>query len=636
MLFLSLRATVSLATRLAFALLILLVGMSSGNAQDQSSKPNILFILTDDLGVNDIGSWGDGKAPTPTLDELSHRALRFRQHYTDSTCSVSRAALITGRAPVSVGFEPNGLGLSPDLQTLPKALQRLGYSTHHVGKWHLGEALEYPEIRPNHQGFDDWFGMLNHFVLQGPDKQGKLVNRPPTYYNPWLETDDGPPVQYQGHLDDLLTDRAIQLIKQGSAQSKPWFVNLWLLAPHHPFQPSDAFKKQFPDTDEGHYLALLKQLDYNVARLLKALQESGQQDDTIIVFTSDNGSPNLARDSNFPLSGTKMTYLEGGVRTPLLVVWPGHGGNADVQGISHITDLFPTLVGMIGGKPPTGLMGRDLSSYMAKGKPLPKVDALYWGADVLAWGMTYGGHIMDRGLFYRPTLGGLESHPVSGPVGVANAGAPVGDFVPFSKEEALELLRRWELKSRPIPLNWHPAGNGKPAYLSGRDYQRAPVHGSFSLGLGLGRARVDGQRQILVEQKDLWNMSLNQGRIEVNRGSLHFASEPVALERSCNSLVASFSIKPFSKFPFPGPERGLLTVYLNGKAILQSQEPMPRPETAKPLANPTVIGASAAGENPFSGKIGKPILVDKYLLPQQDGYSLADMQAALCPEGYKR
>lgn len=629
MLFFSTRAATALTTRLAIAWLILLALVPVSNAQNQGAKPNILFILTDDLGVNDIGAWGDGKATTPTLDQLSQQSLRFRQHYTDSTCSVSRAALITGRAPVSIGFEPNGLGLSPDLQTLPESLKGLGYSTHHIGKWHVGEAIEYPQIRPNHHGFDDWFGMLNHFVLHGPDKNGKLVNSPPTFINPWLETNDGPPVQYQGHLDDLLTDRAIDLIIQGRQGGKPWFINLWLFSPHHPFQPSEAFRSQFPDTDEGRYLAVLKQLDHNVSRLLDSLRASGQLNNTLVVFTSDNGSPNLARDSNFPLTGTKMTYLEGGVRTPLLVLWPGHRGNADVTGISHITDLYPTVVGMAGGKAPAGLTGRDLSSYIAKGQPLPRVDALYWAADVMTWGMTYGGHLPGRGLFYRPTLGKLESHPVTGPLGVS---APKAEaFEPIERDEAVSLLRAWERKYRPVPLTWHPASGKKPAFLSGRDYQRAPTHGAYSFGLGLGKARVEGARQVLVEQDGLWGMAIDKGRLEVWRGPLRVQSEPVALDRQCNTLVASFNVKPYSKFPFPGPEKGALTVYLNGKVILQSQEPMPRPETAEPLAHPTYIGASATGADRFAGKIARPLLVGKFMLPQLDGYNLDDMQATLCP-----
>jgi arylsulfatase A-like enzyme len=628
MLFLSKRATGALTTRLAVAWLILLATFSVSNAQDQSARPNVLFILADDLGNNDIASWGDGQAPTPTLDQLSSQALRFRQHYTDSTCSVSRAALLTGRAPVSIGFEPDGLGLSPDLETLPKSLRSLGYSTHHLGKWHVGEGLEYLQIRPNHQGFDDWFGMLNHFVLKGPDANGVLVRRKPTFYDPWLERDDGPPVQYKGQLDDLLTEQAVSLIDKGRTDGKPWFINLWLLSPHHPFEPSEEFRRQYPDTDAGRYLAVLKQLDHNVARLLYALKRSGQLDNTLIVFTSDNGSPNIARDSNYPLSGTKATYFEGGVRAPLMMVWPGHTNARDVAGISHITDIYPTLVGMVGGTAPAGLMGRDLSPQLHDGTPLPKVDALYWAADVMTWGMTYSGHLQGRGLFYRDLFNQFFNRPLTGPIG--SAAAVVPQDMPFSREEASALIRDWERRARPIPLQWHPAVGGAPAFLSGRDFQRSPVFGGYSLGLAVTRS-LSRAPQVLAEQPGIWRLALEQGHLVVTHGPSSFRSEPLNWREGCNGLITSFNVKPASSFPFPGPEQGHLRVYLNGRQVLAADQPMPRNFSVEAMAQPTYIGSTASGGQRFGGRIGQPLLMGKYLLPEQDGYRVADMQAALCP-----
>ena len=139
-----------IATRTLVRFLALLVGfmLCTWTFAGEAQRPNILLILADDLGSNDIGSWGDGVAPTPTLDQLSQQSIRFRRHYTDSTCSVSRAALLTGRAPVNIGFEPDGLGLSPDLATLPRSLKAHGYTTHHIGKWHVGEGMEYPGVWP--------------------------------------------------------------------------------------------------------------------------------------------------------------------------------------------------------------------------------------------------------------------------------------------------------------------------------------------------------------------------------------------------------------------------------------------------------------------------------------------------------
>lgn len=131
-----------------------------------------------------------------------------------------------------------------------------------------------------------------------------------------------PPQQYQGSLDDLLTNKAIEQIVKHDQQ--PWFINLWLFSPHTPYQPSAEFAARFPATPEGKFLAVLAQLDNNIARILQALDQSGQADNTILVLASDNGGPSYARDKNWPLQGVKATYLEGGVRRPLLLRWPGN------------------------------------------------------------------------------------------------------------------------------------------------------------------------------------------------------------------------------------------------------------------------------------------------------------------------
>lgn len=277
-------------------LAILLCASCSGNDASQTARPNILLILTDDLGNNDVASWGDGIAPTPALDQLSRDSVRFRRHYTDSTCSPSRASLLTGQSATKLGFQPNGLGLSTDLPNLPRSLKQLGYRTIHLGKWHVGEALEYPQIQPGSLGFDYWLGFLNHFVLRGPGPDGQILQRKPSHIDPWLQENGQPPVQHKGYLDDLLTDKAIELIDANGEQ--PWFINLWLYSPHAPYQPSPEFQTQFPNTPEGRYLAVLKQLDHNVQRLLAELKARGLDDNTLVVFASDNGGTNQARDNN--------------------------------------------------------------------------------------------------------------------------------------------------------------------------------------------------------------------------------------------------------------------------------------------------------------------------------------------------
>ena len=606
-------------------LALLLSGTVS--AEVLASKPNILLILADDLGNNDISSWGDATAPTPTLDQLSKEAVRFRRHYTDSTCSPSRASLLTGQHAVNVGFQPNGLGLSSDLPNLPRSLKRLGYRTAHLGKWHVGEALEYPEIQPGAQGFDYWLGFLNHFVLRGPGVDGQILQRQPTHIDPWLQENGAPPVQHRGYLDDLLTDKAIELI--GASDRKPWFINLWLYSPHTPYQPSPEFKAQFPDTPEGYYLAVLKQLDHNVQRLLRELKRRGLDKNTVVVFASDNGGVNQVRDNNFPLAGKKGTYLEGGVRSPLLLRWPDHYENLDIESVTHITDLYPTLISLAGGQAPRGLMGRDLRPWL-QGMKASEPLGLYWAADAGGLGMTFAGaRFSEHRFIYRDPFGALSSRAITPAIGRPRTVPqiePEKDALRVSRE-----IARWEGGVRRVALEWHPAVGTKPAYLSGRDMQRAPIFAGYSLGLSLAAPTAGDGRQVLVEQPGVWGVSLETDRrLRLRHGSHDLYSAPVELGAGCNTLVASFDVQQAYSYPFVGAAKARSVLYLNGRSVLDSDALLGRPSSAEGLANPTFIGAGPMGHNPYRGHIGRPLLINKMLKPQQEGYGLPDLLSELC------
>ena len=610
-----------------FPAILMCLSLSVGAWAGEMRRPNILLILADDLGVNDISTWGDGVVSTPTLDRLSQQSMRFRRHYADSTCSVSRAALLTGRLPVNIGFEPDGLGLSPDLATLPRSLKGMGYSTHHIGKWHVGEGIEYPSVWPLQQGFDDWFGMFNHFVLRGPNVNGQWIRQSPTFIDPWLQDNTQPPRQFKGHLDDLLTERAIQVIER-SRSAEPWFINLWLMAPHHPFEPSAEFKKQFPDDEQGRYLALLAQLDSNIGRVLQALEGSGQRDNTIVVFASDNGSPNLGRNSNWPLQGIKTTYQEGGVRVPMLIHWPGQVQDADITAITHVTDLYPTLLGLAGGTVPAGLDGIDLGPFMAGHTGLIERE-LYWAADVKSWGMLYAGFIPQIGGFYRNLFSALDPVPISS---ARLAGARTIWSSPFSREQASTLIRQWEQRVRPVPVQWHPYPGGAGGYLSGRDFQRTPAFGSFSLGIAVYPNRPIRGRQSLIEQADVWSLGLDDsGRINFLHGGIQARGALPRWQDGCNSLVVSLNIRPASTHPYEAADEAELSVYLNGESLLSSQQALYRPASEDVFAHPTYIGSASDGSARFAGRLGRPVLVGKYLLPEQEGYALADMDTSVCP-----
>ena len=613
-------------------LVILLTSGCSGNDPDQQARPNILLILTDDLGNNDIASWGDGTAPTPTLDELSRQSVRFRLHFTDSTCSPSRAALLTGQHPVSVGFQTNGLGLSSDLRTLPKSLKALGYRTAHIGKWHVGEALEYPEINPGAQGFDYWLGMLNHFVLRGPGAEGQIIRSAPTYLDPWLQENGGQPQQFRGYLDDILTEKAIELMSEGN---QPWFINLWLFAPHTPYQPSPRFADQFPNTADGQFQSILKHIDFNVERLLESLERKGLSENTIVIFASDNGGPNLARDNNFPLLGKKTNYLDGGVRSPMLLRWPHHYENREVPAPSHITDIFPTLIALAGGTPPAGIMGRDLRPLM-NGQTQDAPSAFYWMADGGLGNMTYGGQQLEHALFfYRDLFGTYTKGLAKGAIATPSAEPRTEHAFPEAADADV-LITAFERQVRTPPFTWKPSTAAYAGQLSGLDFQRAPVLGGYSLGLSLQHPAAHPVQQTLLEQQGVWRIDwLPDQRLRVVIGNEEQFSTPIdPLKQTCNKLVVSTQIEPARTHPFPGPASSRLLLYWNGKVVLDSPTVLTRPRSATPLKNPTWIGNSADGQSPLLNQhLAKPVIVNKFLLPQQEGYDLSDMQAELCVEG---
>lgn len=622
----------SLYLKIGLQALALLSLSGCENRSEPIQRPNILFILADDLGNNDIANWGDGLAPTPTLNKLSQESIRFRRHYTDSTCSPSRASLLSGQHAVNVGFVPNGLGLSTDQPTLPKSLKALGYRTAHIGKWHVGEALEYPEIQPGNQGFDYWMGFLNHFVLRGPGPNGQILQQAPTHINPWLQENGLPPVQHSGYLDDLLTDKAVELISKGDKQ--PWFINLWLYSPHTPYQPSPEFKNQFPDTAEGKYLAVLKQLDHNIARLLSTLKEKGLEENTIVVFASDNGGNNQTRNNNFPLHGKKATYLEGGVRSPLIIHWPSHFKSSDVTKVTHITDLYPTLITIAGGRAPKGLMGRDLEPLL-RGKSLPTLErnSLYWAANASDSRMTFAGvNFSEERSFYRDTSGTLTTHRVAPAI---NTPQSTGNTLKaITNQKASIEITNWETQTRRLELDWHPATVNNPAFLSGKNLQRAPVFGGYSLGMRLPMPLHGTGVQTLVSQKGIWGISLEvDHRLKLHHLDTELYSSPITFTDKCNTLVASFDVHQGYTFPYPSNPSSHIELFFNGVAVIDSRQLLSRPKTADQLANPTYIGAKANGTEAYRGQFEKPVLINKKLTLIQDGYNLKHMLNELCTSG---
>lgn len=338
--------------RLALSLVGLLAAVGPAAA-----KPNVVVILADDAGWGDLGVHGNTNLRTPNLDGLATAGALFQNFYVQPVCAPTRAEFLTGRWHPRGGVRGVSTGaerLNLDESTIADALRAAGYATGCFGKWHNGSQYPY---HPRGRGFDEYYGFPSgHWG---------------DYFSPPLEH-DGRVVTGNGYLPDDLTDRAISFIERNRA--KPFFCYLPLNTPHSPMQVPDRFYDRFRNTpltlraeakeDVGHTraaLAMVENIDWNVGRLLARLDALGLTQNTVVIYFSDNG-PNGWR-WNGGLRGRKGSTDEGGVKSPLLVRWPGHiRPGTRMAPIAGAIDIFPTVCAMTGAKPlgSKALDGRDL------------------------------------------------------------------------------------------------------------------------------------------------------------------------------------------------------------------------------------------------------------------------------------
>jgi arylsulfatase A len=308
-----------------------------------SKKPNIIILLADDLGYRDLSSYGSTQVQTPVIDRLASEGVRFTDFYAGSAvCSPSRASLLTGRFSVRTGvyswIHPSQkMHLPSGEVTIAEVLKKSGYSTAHIGKWHLGDNLvegSGPRPNPKDQGFDYWLATANNAI--------------PSHYKPDNFVRNGKAVGVaQGYSSGIVVDETISWLNNRE-KSKPFFVNLWFHEPHAPVAAPDELVQKHKNTSKPAYYGSIENMDYAIGKLLDHLKKIGETDNTIVIFMSDNGSYMGQFGSNGELKNGKTTLWEGGIRVPGIIKYPGVIPAGIIENTpAGVVDIFPTICDII-------------------------------------------------------------------------------------------------------------------------------------------------------------------------------------------------------------------------------------------------------------------------------------------------
>jgi arylsulfatase A-like enzyme len=368
-------------------MIALAAGVVTKEAQRPAKPPNIVFILADDLGYADVSCYGRPDLKTPHIDRIAAQGMRFLQGYANSAvCSATRTALITGRYQyrLRLGLEEPlagnpDVGLPPEHPTLPSLLKKVGYSSTLVGKWHLGVL---PKFGPLKSGYDHFYGFRGGAVDYFSHAFGRDMG------DLW---DDDVPIHQVGYLTGLLGDRAVDVVNRYAKSGQPFLVSLHFNAPHWPWeapgddaeserlrQPGSGGIADFDGGSQKTYQRMIEEMDRQIGRVLQALDANGLTENTIIIFTSDNGGERFA--DTWPFTGKKTELLEGGLRIPAVISWPaGIPKGRTTDQVSITMDWMPTLLAAAGAVPDSAypLDGMNLLPVlMQSAAPAPR--KLFW------------------------------------------------------------------------------------------------------------------------------------------------------------------------------------------------------------------------------------------------------------------
>lgn len=389
-------------------LIALLLTIASASADED--RPNLLIILTDDHGYSDVSAYQETDVRTPHIDSIGTEGVLFTNMRANCTvCSPSRAAMLTGRNADRVGvpgvirtFAHNSWGFfDPEVPTLADELKRTGYHTSLIGKWHLG--LESPNL-PNQRGFDHFHGFLGDMMDD--------YYRHSRHGNQYMRRNESP-VKAEGHATEVFTDWAIEHFRERK-DAGPFFMFLSYNAPHFPIQPPQEWlektRQRHPDMApaRARNVAFVEHLDHHIGRILDALEELGLANNTVVVFSVDNGGSIPHAQNNDPWRGGKQDHYDGGLRVPFMVRWPEKiqpGTRSDYNGL--LFDIFPTFLELAGADMPDDLDAMSLTPIL-HGQELETPDReLYF--------VRREGNPRHAGLAYHALIQGdwkiLRNHP---------------------------------------------------------------------------------------------------------------------------------------------------------------------------------------------------------------------------------
>lgn len=432
--------------RFSFLWALCVGAVHSATAADAPKPTNVIILFVDDMGYADIGPFGNTTLRTPHLDRFAKEGMRFTHFYATPVCSMSRACLMTGSYSARVSmpgvlFPQNRIGLNPDEVTVAEVAKSGGYETMMIGKWHLGHL---PEFLPTRQGFDHYFGL----PYSNDMKQSHAGYPPLPLYRDEKVIETEPD---QSQLTRRYTEEAIKFLR--TKREKPFFLYLPYTMIHDPVAASEGFKGK---SAQGLLGDSVEEIDWSVGQIMSALREQHLDENTLVIFTSDNGPAGRAAP---PFSGNKTTNLEGGVREPCIMRWPGRiPAGTTCERIAGNIDVLPTLAKVFGAELPKDriLDGRDLGPLLADPNAAPvrdthlyftasqKLEAIRqgpWKLFLLDPAKRKGEPVRTAPALYDVTKDLAE---------LDNVAAQHPDIVARLKKEAAERLAEIEAHKRPI------------------------------------------------------------------------------------------------------------------------------------------------------------------------------------------